>query len=57
MADLGLKVRRKKSVWKELVSPYGSEDYRGLVEEWIEKYGIHKGEGSEQERREGEKRL
>ncbi|EAA34374.2 hypothetical protein GE21DRAFT_3622 [Neurospora crassa] len=57
VADLGLKVRRKKSVWKELVSPYGSEDYRGLVEEWIEKYGIHKGEGSEQERREGEKRL
>ncbi|KAK3491130.1 FAD/NAD(P)-binding domain-containing protein [Neurospora hispaniola] len=56
VADLGLKVRRKKSVWKELVSPYGSEDYRGLVEEWIEKYGINKGKGGEQVRRESEKR-
>ncbi|KAL0471149.1 hypothetical protein QR685DRAFT_572148 [Neurospora intermedia] len=37
VADLGLKVRRKKGVWKELVSPYGSEDYKGLVGEWIGK--------------------
>lgn len=40
VGDMGLDVRRKGGRWwRELVSSYASEDYRGLVGEWIEKYG------------------
>ena len=34
MQDLGLPFWRKKSWFKELFSPYGPEDYRGVVQEW-----------------------
>jgi cation diffusion facilitator CzcD-associated flavoprotein CzcO len=33
LRDLGLSSRRK-SAWCDLFSPYGVEDYRGLVDEW-----------------------
>ncbi|KAK3948253.1 hypothetical protein QBC32DRAFT_401060 [Pseudoneurospora amorphoporcata] len=40
VGDMGLEVRRKGGRWwRELLSSYGSKDYRGLVGEWIEKYG------------------
>ncbi|KAH8692316.1 flavin-binding monooxygenase-like protein [Talaromyces proteolyticus] len=35
--DLGLKWKRKESTLKEWLDPYGVEDYRGLVEEYLEK--------------------
>jgi hypothetical protein len=35
LRDLGLKVHRKGSALKEVLEPYGVEDYRGLVEEWL----------------------
>ena len=35
--DLGLKYWRKRSLWKEVFQMYGSEDYRGVVEEWVGK--------------------
>ncbi|KAH0339790.1 dimethylaniline monooxygenase (N-oxide forming), partial [Aureobasidium melanogenum] len=35
--DLGLESRRKGSLWKEVFEAYGPEDYKGIVEEWIEK--------------------
>ncbi|ETN47142.1 uncharacterized protein HMPREF1541_01333 [Cyphellophora europaea CBS 101466] len=34
LRDLGLKVNRKPSWWKEITEPYGPEDYVGLVSEW-----------------------
>ena len=34
MQDLGLPFWRKKSWLEELFSPYGTEDYRGVVQEW-----------------------
>lgn len=34
LGDLGLKVHRKSNLLAECFSPYGPEDYRGLVEEW-----------------------
>lgn len=34
MQDLGLPFWRKKNWFKELFSPYGPEDYRGVVREW-----------------------
>jgi cation diffusion facilitator CzcD-associated flavoprotein CzcO len=34
LSDLGLPQHRKKSWFKECFTPYGQEDYRGLVEEW-----------------------
>lgn len=36
MRELGLKERRKGG-WKEVGEWYGVRDYRGLVEEWVEK--------------------
>ncbi len=36
LGDLGLQNRRKNgSFWKEIFEPYGPEDYRGLVQEWV----------------------
>lgn len=34
--DLGLKVRRKKGWFAEILQPYSPADYRELVEEWLE---------------------
>ncbi|KAK7545383.1 dimethylaniline monooxygenase (N-oxide forming) [Phyllosticta paracitricarpa] len=39
LRDLGLRTRRKGSWWRDILSPHGVEDYRGLVEEWAEKEG------------------
>ncbi|KAK3345564.1 LOW QUALITY PROTEIN: hypothetical protein B0H65DRAFT_509236 [Neurospora tetraspora] len=41
VGDMGLEVRRKGSVWRELVSS-------GLVGEWIDKYGMKEGEQQEE---------
>ncbi|KAH0165362.1 dimethylaniline monooxygenase (N-oxide forming), partial [Aureobasidium melanogenum] len=38
--DLGLQNRRKGTLWKEVFEAYGPEDYKGIVEEWMEK-GTH----------------
>ncbi|EAQ87700.1 hypothetical protein CHGG_04319 [Chaetomium globosum CBS 148.51] len=35
VSDLGLKVHRKRGWWAEVTEPYGPEDYRGLVGEWV----------------------
>lgn len=35
--DLGLPVRRKANFFRELFAPYGQEDYRGIVKEWMAK--------------------
>ncbi|RFU34093.1 hypothetical protein B7463_g2241, partial [Scytalidium lignicola] len=37
LGDLGLKVNRKSSWWKELFEAYRPVDYRGIVEEWTKK--------------------
>ncbi|KAL2817891.1 hypothetical protein BDW59DRAFT_130126 [Aspergillus cavernicola] len=34
LRDLGLRPRRKGSLWGNLFHPHGGEDYRGLVGEW-----------------------
>ena len=39
LADLGLKVHRKKTLLKEITEPYGPEDYRDVNDEWERKYG------------------
>ncbi|KAG9522360.1 dimethylaniline monooxygenase (N-oxide forming), partial [Aureobasidium melanogenum] len=38
--DLGLQNRRKGNLWKEASEAYGPEDYKRIVEEWMEK-GTH----------------
>ncbi|KAK1774366.1 FAD/NAD(P)-binding domain-containing protein [Copromyces sp. CBS 386.78] len=48
VGDMRLEVRRKGGRWwRELLSSYGSKDYRGLVREWIEKYGKDETKDSE----------
>lgn len=37
LSELGLRVRRKAGRTAEWFAPYGPEDYRGLVEEWMDK--------------------
>jgi hypothetical protein len=37
LGDLGLKVHRKGGWLAEVTEPYGPEDYRALIEEWMEK--------------------
>lgn len=39
MGDVGLKKWRKKSAFAEMTDPYGSDDYKGLVEEYQVLYG------------------
>jgi hypothetical protein len=39
LGDLGLRKWRKGGALSEIFEPYGVEDYRGLVEEWIEVHG------------------
>lgn len=39
LRDLELRYRRKGSLWKECLEPYGPEDYKGLVDEWQAKAG------------------
>ena len=39
LGDLGLKKWRKGTALNEMFEPYGVEDYRGLVEEWMEAHG------------------
>lgn len=34
LRDLGLNDMRKGGGWKELLVPYTSADYRGILEEW-----------------------
>lgn len=36
LSDLGLTVHRKGG-WRELFETYRPKDYKGLVEEWVEK--------------------
>ena len=36
LKDLGLKRWRKTTRWREWFEPYGLEDYKGLVSEWME---------------------
>jgi cation diffusion facilitator CzcD-associated flavoprotein CzcO len=36
LTDLGMNIWRKKSWWKNYVLPYTLDDYKGLVEEWLE---------------------
>jgi hypothetical protein len=36
LTELGLRTHRKKGWLAELFSPYGPQDYQGLVEEWRE---------------------
>lgn len=38
MRDLGLQANRKLG-WKDVWQPYGPADYRGCVDEWVEKHG------------------
>ncbi|KAG9031313.1 hypothetical protein FRB95_002886 [Tulasnella sp. JGI-2019a] len=35
LRDLGMKYRRKGSLWRELFTPYTVRDYKGLVDEWM----------------------
>ncbi|KAA8907994.1 hypothetical protein FN846DRAFT_946278 [Sphaerosporella brunnea] len=37
LADVGLSGRRKGGIVAECFHPYGPEDYRGLVQEWLQK--------------------
>ena len=43
IADLGLRVHRKKGWFKEATDPYGPEDYRDINEEWNAKIGALEG--------------
>lgn len=36
--DCGLKVNRKAGLYADLTQPYEPKDYRGLVDEWLEKH-------------------
>lgn len=38
MRDLGLQANRKQG-WKDVWQPYGPADYRGCVDEWVERHG------------------
>lgn len=38
MRDLGLQANRKQG-WADVWQPYGPADYRGCVDEWVEKHG------------------
>ena len=38
LKDLGIKVNRKMSVFKDFFTPYGPEDFVGLVDEWVEEH-------------------
>ena len=45
LGDLGLRTRRKTGSfcsWREVLEPYGQEDYRGLVGEWVGLQGTGK---------------
>jgi hypothetical protein len=37
IGDLGLPIYRKKSLIAEVTEPYGPQDYRDLVQEWVDK--------------------
>ena len=34
LRELGLPHERKQGLWAQILRPYGTEDYRGLVQEW-----------------------
>lgn len=36
--DLGLNIWRKGNLLREVFEPYGQDDYRGLVQEWLQKH-------------------
>lgn len=36
LKDLGLRTWRKPNLFRELFEPYGQDDYRGLVQEWLQ---------------------
>ncbi|KAI9148858.1 FAD-dependent monooxygenase DEP4 [Paramyrothecium foliicola] len=38
LSDLGLKTKRKLSIWKEIIEPYTPHDMPGLVEEWMKNH-------------------
>jgi hypothetical protein len=48
LKDLGLKTWRKANLLRELFEPYGQDDYRGLVQEWLQQ------QQQQQQRREQE---
>jgi hypothetical protein len=39
LRDLGVDAVRKRALWKRCFVPYGMEDYRGLVAEWLDGAG------------------
>lgn len=41
MKDLGLRANRKNG-WADFTQPYGPPDYRGFIDEWVEKHGVTK---------------
>jgi hypothetical protein len=42
LKDVGVKSRRKNGVFAEAVEPYGPEDYKGIVGEWVGSHGVEK---------------
>ena len=44
LRDLGLKRWRKPTRWREWFEPYGLEDYKGLVSEWMEAVQLREGD-------------
>lgn len=40
MRDLGLQVHRKQGYMAEVLEPYGSQDYRDVVQEWLRRHRI-----------------
>lgn len=55
LGDLGVRSRRKGGWFSEMTSPYGPEDYRGVVREWMEKEG--EGEEMKTEKQMEEKQM
>lgn len=42
LRDLGLESHRKKGFWRDTFTWYEPEDYKGLIEEWVERKGEKK---------------
>lgn len=42
LGDLGMERQRKRGFWRDTFTWYGPGDYRGLIEEWVERKGEKK---------------